>query len=392
MNESKKDSIIYLDNAATTKTDKESAELALHMMCDLYANPSSAHSLGFEAEKCINTAKQQILQALGYKNTQATLVFTSGGTEADNMAILGTAKTLCRRGKKIVISDAEHPAVENTVRELEKNGFSVCRISTKNGELDLEYAKSVLSDDTILVSCMAVNNETGAIFDISSLCTLTRKLAPNAYFHTDAVQGFTKMQKLSCIGADLISISGHKIHAPKGVGALLIRKGVRISPLIFGGNQQEALRSGTEAVGAICAFGLSAEKATRDFEKDYEYIKDLNMYLRQKLENCSDVVINTRQEGHTPYILSLSVVGIRSEIMLRFLGERGIFVSAGSACSSKSSDNRVLSAYGIERSLADSTLRISFSKYNTKQELDKFVLTLNEGIRTLISLKPRKHI
>lgn len=386
-----KTEIIYFDNAATTRTDEQAAHLALKMMCELYANPSSAHSFGFEVEKQIKAAREKIIAALGYRSGDGTLIFTSGGTEADNMAIRGAVKTLSRKGKHIVISDSEHPAVENTVKELEKTGYTVSRIPTKGGRLDMDFAREALREDTILVSCMTANNETGAIYDVAALKKLKNQLCPDAYFHTDAVQAFTKMKNLSFIDADMISISAHKIHAPKGVGALFVKKGVRIPAMITGGGQEGALRSGTEAVSSICAFGLAAENASKNYESEKAHISELNEYLRKSLAENTNVLINTETYGFLPHILSISVPGIRSEIMLRFLSERGIYVSAGSACSSKNADNRVLAAFGLKNHVSDSTLRISFSKYNTKEQIDKFVLNLNEGIRSLISVKPQKH-
>lgn len=387
----KKSEIIYLDNAATTRTDDEAASLALKMMCELYANPSSAHSFGFEVEKQVKAAREKIISALGYKSTQGTLIFTSGGTESDNMALRGAVKTLSRKGKHIVISDSEHPAVENTVKELESTGYTVSRIPTKGGRLDMDFAKQAMTPDTVLVSCMTANNETGAVYDVASLNKLKKQLCPDAYFHTDAVQAFTKVKNLSYIDADMISVSAHKIHAPKGVGALFVKKGVRVPAMITGGGQEGTLRSGTEAVSSICAFGLAAEMAAKNYEREKAHITELNEYMRNKLAENENVRINTGTNGFLPHIISIAVPGIRSEIMLRFLSERGSYVSAGSACSSKSADNRVLSAYGLENYVSDSTLRISFSKYNTKEQIDKFVLNLNEGIRTLISVKPQKH-
>lgn len=383
--------IIYLDNAATTRTDNQAAELMAYMACEMYANPSSAHSFGFEVEKCVKAAKDKIISALGYRAGEGTLIFTAGGTEADNMAIRGAVKTLQRKGKHIVITDSEHPAVESTVAELEKTGYTVSRIPTKGGKLDMDFARTALTPDTVIVSCMTVNNETGAVYDVAALRRLASQLCPHTYFHTDAVQAFTKVRNLATLGADMISISGHKIHAPKGVGALFVKKGVRIPAMITGGGQEGNLRSGTEAVPAICAFGLAAEKAMKEFDAEKQHIEELNSYLRNRLADNPDAIINNGTNGVLPHILSIAVPGIRSEIMLRFLSERGIFVSAGSACSSKSSDNKILAAYGLERSVADSTLRISFSKYNTAEQLDKFVLNLNEGINSLISVKRGKH-
>ena len=379
--------IIYFDNAATTKTDDEAAALACKMMTECYANPSSAHSFGFEAEKYVKDAREKIVKALGFKNTDGTLIFTASGTESDNMAIRGAVKTNARKGRHIVISDSEHPAVENTVSELEKEGYSVSRIPTTGGVLDMDFAQKALTPDTVLVSCMTTNNETGAMYDIASLKKLSARLCPSAFFHTDAVQAFTKVKSFAMVGADLISISGHKIHAPKGVGALWVKKGVRIPALIYGGGQEGGLRSGTEAVPSICAMGLAAEKAMKTFDEDKVRISQLNGVLRERLADIPSVSVNNEINRHDVHILSISVKGIRSEIMLRFLAERSVFVSAGSACSSKSSDNRVLAAYGIERSVADSTLRISFSKHNTIDEVDRFVFHLNEGINSLVKIK-----
>ena len=378
---------IYFDNAATTKTDEDAAKLAYEMMTEYYANPSSAHFFGFEAEKCVKEARDRIVKALGFKNTDGTLIFTASGTESDNMAVRGAVKTNARKGKHIVISDAEHPAVESTVSELEKEGYTVSRIPTKGGKLDVEFAEKAMTKDTVLVSCMSINNETGAIFDVSGLKRLASRLCPDAYFHTDAVQAFTKVKSFAMTGADMISISGHKIHAPKGVGALWLKKGVRIPALITGGGQEGGLRSGTEAVPAICAFGFAAEKAMKNFDEDKKRVSELNVYLRERVAEMPAVSVNNEIKMHDPHIISMSVRGIRSEIMLRFLADRGIYVSAGSACSSKSSDNRILAAYGVERSVADSTLRVSFSRYNTCEEIDKFVLNLNEGINSLIKVK-----
>ena len=378
---------IYFDNAATTRTDEDAAKIAYEMMTERYANPSSAHSFGFEAEMCVKEARERIVKALGFKNTDGTLIFTASGTESDNMAVRGAVKTNARKGKHIVITDVEHPAVESTVSELEKEGCTVSRIPTKGGVLDMEFAEKAMTKDTVLVSCMTINNETGAIFDVAGLKRMASRLCPDAYFHTDAVQAFTKVKSFAMTGADMISISGHKIHAPKGVGALWVKKSVRIPALITGGGQEGGLRSGTEAVPAICAFGFAAEKAMKTYDEDKKHVSEINAYLREKIAVLPSVSVNNEIKMHDPHIISMSVQGIRSEIMLRFLADRGIFVSAGSACSSKSSDNRILAAYGVERSVADSTLRISFSRYNTREEIDKFVLNLNEGINSLIKVK-----
>ncbi|MGI6195782.1 MAG: cysteine desulfurase family protein [Eubacteriales bacterium] len=376
--------MIYFDNAATTRVSDTAAQAALTAMTELYANPSSAHAFGFEAEKALRAARAAVLAALGFTPSEGSLVFTGSGSEADNLALRGAAHALARRGKHIVLSDSEHPAVENTAKDLEKEGFSVSRISTEGGKLDLDEARAVLTPDTILVSCMAVNNETGAIYDIPSLASLVKALCPHALFHTDAVQAFTKIPAGAWKKADLVSISAHKIHAPKGVGALFVRKGVRLVPCITGGGQENGLRSGTEAMPGICAMAAAAKEATADFAALDTQVKQINTYLRERLCLLDGVCINTEPDGFLPHILSIAVPGLRSEILLRFLSERGIYVSAGSACSAKHADNRVLSAFGLPDKIADSTLRLSFSADNTTAECDVFVKALSDAMQTLI--------
>ena len=376
--------MIYFDNAATTRVSDTAAQAALTAMTELYANPSSAHAFGFEAEKALRAARAAVLAALGFTPSEGSLVFTGSGSEADNLALRGAAHALARRGKHIVLSDSEHPAVENTAKDLEKEGFTLSRISTESGKLDLDEARAVLTPDTILVSCMAVNNETGAIYDIASLASLAKALCPNALFHTDAVQAFTKIPAGVWKKADLVSVSAHKIHAPKGVGALFVRKGVRLVPCITGGGQENGLRSGTEAMPGICAMAAAAKQATADFAALDAQVKSINAYLRTRLSTLDGVCINTEPDGFLPHILSIAVPGLRSEILLRFLSERGIYVSAGSACSAKHADNRVLSAFGLPDKIADSTLRLSFSADNTTAECDAFVKALSDAMQTLI--------
>ena len=376
--------MIYFDNAATTRVSDTAAQAALTAMTELYANPSSAHAFGFEAEKALRAARAAVLAALGFTPSEGSLVFTGSGSEADNLALRGAAHALARRGRHIVLSDSEHPAVENTAKDLEKEGFTVSRISTESGKLDLERAREVLTPDTILVSCMAVNNETGAIYDIASLASLAKALCPNALFHTDAVQAFTKIPAGVWKKADLVSVSAHKIHAPNGVGALIVRKGVRLVPCITGGGQENGLRSGTEAMPGICAMAAAAKQATADFAALDAQVKSINAYLRTRLSTLDGVCINTEPDGFLPHILSIAVPGLRSEILLRFLSERGIYVSAGSACSAKHADNRVLSAFGLPDKIADSTLRLSFSADNTTAECDAFVKALSDAMQTLI--------
>lgn len=377
---------IYLDNAATTRVDEDAAKLAFEVMTSLYGNPSSAHGKGLEAEHLLKKARNQVLTAAGYSSKEATVIFTSCGTEASNSAIFSVYKSLGKRKNSIVISDSEHPSVENAVRELEKTGIKIHRIPTKNGVLDLDFASRVIDSTTMLISCMSVNNETGAIYNIKSLDNIRKTKAKDAFLHVDAVQGFTHLPfYMSSYGADFISLSGHKINAPKGVGALIVKKGVNFNPYIFGGGQQAGLRSGTENLSSICAFGLCCEKADKEKAVRLSRLEDINTYARKVLEKeCPFILFNTDKEGFAGHILSVSVPGIRSEIMLRFLSEKGIYVSAGSACSSKNADNRVLTAFGLENKIADSTLRISFDINTKEEEIDLLAHALKEGNEQLI--------
>ena len=376
---------IYFDNAATTMVSEESAKTALEVMTSFYGNPSSAHAKGLEAEHLLKKARAEVLSALGFTQKDGSLVFTSCGTEANNMALFGAYEVLGKRKNNIVISDSEHPSIENCARELEKKGVEVRRIPTKNGSLDLGFAEKAIDAKTMIISCMLVNNETGAVYDIKALDAIRKRNAPDCLLHTDAVQGFCKLPySPSCLGADLISVSGHKIHAPKGVGALFIRKNARITARMFGGGQEGNLRSGTENLAGICAFGQSCKDFMNEKQDRLHMIKELNMLLRKNLsEICPYVLINSTDKA-ADHILSISVPGIRSEILLRFLSEKGIFVSAGSACSSKNADNRVLSNFGLDNKRADSTLRISFSKYNTAEETLLLARAIDEGNKTLI--------
>lgn len=377
---------IYLDNAATTRVDADAAQLSFEVMTSLYGNPSSAHAKGLEAEHLLKKARAAVLSAAGFTQNQANVIFTSCGTEASNSAIFSAYKTHGKRKHTAVISDSEHPSVEKAVGELERGGVKVHRIPTHKGALDLELAEKALTDDVFLISCMALNNETGAIYDIKGLGSLKKRKCPDAFFHVDAVQGFTHLPYgLSAFDADFISVSGHKIYAPKGVGALIAKKGIRFNPLLLGGGQEGSLRSGTENLPSICAFGLCCEKARDEKAQRLAHLKELNLYARQVLaKECPFVIFNTPAEGFASHILSISVPGVRSEIMLRFLSERKIYVSAGSACSSKNADNRVLSAFGLDNSRADSTLRISFGIFNNKDDVDALAAALKDGNSSLI--------
>ena len=375
---------IYFDNAATTCVYKESAQVAFEIMTKEYANPSSVHGFGFRAEMLLKSARREILTAMGADERNYTLTFTSSGTEADNLALLGTARLLTKKGNRILMGNSEHPAVFQCKGELENLGYEVLLIPNKEGKIDFEFVKENLNDKTILITHMLVNNETGAVYDIKKLCRLRDELSPKCIIHTDAVQGFLKTNfKLASLGADLISVSSHKVHGPKGAGALLSKKNIRLSPVVFGGGQESGLRSGTEALPLVCAFANAVKISECNTIENINKVTALKEYAISSLKSkVPDVIINTF-ENQTPYILSISVPGIKSEVMLRFLSDKGIYVSAGSACSSKVRENRVLTNFGLSPVISDSTLRISFSEFNTQSEIDIFIRELSNGFSTL---------
>ncbi len=376
---------IYFDNAATTPVDKRAAEAAFDVMCENYGNPSSVHGKGIEASHLLKKARKQITDAMGYEKNDGKLIFTSCATESSNTAIFSAYKLYSRNKDNIVISDSEHPSVENCAKALENYGVKVYRISTKDGKLDLDYAKSVINSKTFLVSCMLVNNETGAVYDLKALKKIKDQNAPDAIFHVDAVQGFLKIPtQIASFEADFVSLSGHKLYAPKGIGALYVKKGIRVNPSVIGGGQEENLRSGTENIAGAVAFG----EAVQNVDSNSGYLQklcELNSALREGLkELCPMVLINSGEQGFAKHIVSISVPGVRSEIMLRFLSDKGIYVSAGSACSSAHADNRVLTNFGLDEGRSDSTIRVSFSHYNTTEQVRAFCEALAVGEKTLI--------
>jgi len=379
---------IYLDNASTTKPSDEVLQ-ALSNALDNYANPDSMHAFGLDAEKQAEHARNIIASSINANSGE--VIFTSSGTEANNLAIFGTTEALKRRGNKIITTDAEHPSVYMPMLELEKKGFEIILLSTKNGQINTAELKKHLDEKVILISVMLVNNETGSIFDVGEII----KTAENSgfrdklYIHCDAVQAYGKIPvDLNKLKLDMMSVSPHKIHGLKGAGALFLRKGKRIISQIFGGGQENNLRSSTLNTPGIFAFGKAAEEASRDLHKNKEYINKLYDYTVIKIkEKCPEIIFNQQANiaDISKYILSLRLPGIKSEIMLNYLSGQGIYISSGSACSEKRrkshESNRVLLSYGLDRKSADSTVRISFSKYNNFNEIDVFVEALGEGIK-----------
>ena len=384
---------IYFDNSATTALSDEARRKMLEAM-DAYGNPSSLHTYGVDAGKLLREARESVLSALGVRSAQSgALIFTSCGTEATSLALVGTAHAKARRtAHKIVITDSEHPSVENTAKSLEKDGFTVVRVPTKGGILDMEFLREVLDKDVFLVSLMLVNNETGARYPVEQAFRLAKQRNPEVITHCDAVQGFLKLRFTPMsLGADLITLSAHKIHGPKGVGALYIDKKLltrrAIVPILAGGGQEDGLRSGTENVIGIAGFGAAARAGARTLDADTAHMHALREYAIEQLSPL-ELRLNLPEGEAAPHILNLTLPSIRSETMLHFLSSKGIYVSAGSACSSHDAHpSSSLLAFGIPAEEAGHSLRVSFSHTNTAEEIDRFREALDAGIKTLVRVR-----
>ena len=376
--------MIYLDNSATTKPCESAIKAAEKAMCEAWGNPSSLHRLGVEAESIINETRLKIADILGCREDE--LFFTGSGTEANNMAIIGAAESLKRRGNKIVTTSVEHPSVLNTCKHLEENGFEVTYIKPQNdGHILASDILNAVDDKTVLVTMMLVNNETGCIFPVSDVAEGLKEMRSKALLHTDCVQAFGKMEiDVTDLGVDLLTASGHKIHGPKGIGFLYKRKGLNnLKPIIHGGGQEKGLRSGTESVPLIAALGGAVDEL--NITASLKAMKKLHDYAVEHLGGLDGVVINTPDRDILPYIINISVIGYRSETLLHFLEQRDIFVSSGSACA-KGKGSYVLTEMGLGADLTDSALRISFSKNNTFEDIDK----LCEALKTAQSTLRRK--
>lgn len=368
---------VYLDNSATTKVFPEVAELMTKIMCEDYGNPSSLHMKGLHAENYLRHAKETLAKIL--KVSEKEIFFTSGGTEADNMALIGCAFANSRRGKHIITTQIEHPAVLKTCAYLESEGFRVTYLPVNAwGQISLIDLQNAMTSDTILVSIMHTNNEIGAVQPISEAGALIKRMNPYTLFHVDAVQGFGKAKIYpKRMGIDLLSASGHKIHGPKGIGLLYIGEKVKIQPIIHGGGQQMNLRSGTDNVPGAAGMARAAELLYEHYDDDMARLHWCKKYFMEGIRRIEGVRINgllpgePDGEGTAPHIVSVSVSGVRSEVLLHALEEKGIYVSAGSACAArKPQPSLTLKAIGVERSLLESTIRFSFSVYTTEEELD----------------------
>ncbi len=384
---------VYLDNSATTRPYDEVTEYMAKIMRDVYGNPSSMHMAGVNAEREVKTAKETFANIM--KVDAKEIFFTSGGTESDNLALIGCANAYRRDGMHLITTKIEHPAVLETMKYLEEQGFSVAYLDTRaDGTIDPEVLRKELTDDTILVSIMHVNNEIGSVNDIEGLAALVKEYRPSILFHTDAVQSFGKyriLPKRSKI--DLVSVSSHKIHGPKGVGALYINEKIKIRPIIFGGGQQKGIRSGTENVPGIAGMGLAAKLIYDGLEENTARLYEIKEYFVSELEKLPDVRVNGIPSGEggsaaikksAPHIVSASFSGVRAEVLLHALEDKGIYVSSGSACSTnKPSVSATLQAIGLDRSLLDSTLRFSFSTQTVKEEIDYTLEVLEKELPML---------
>lgn len=360
----------YLDNSATTPVCREAADKIMEAVTSLYGNPSSLHEKGFEAEKLLKDSRTNVAKVLCCEADR--LFFTAGGTEANNLALFGIARSMKRSGNKIVTTAFEHPSVAKCIDALENEGFKVTRIAPDgSGNIPTEAFREAIDENTILVAVMAVNNETGSIQPIKEIRSIIEEKHSPALFHCDCVQAFGKVNMRTITPfVDTMSISSHKIHGPKGVGALYIKKGIRLSPLIFGGGQEHDIRPGTEPMPAIAGFGAAAA-ALPNPEKTLEKVSQLKERLVSKLSQFDDVVINS-PDNALPYVINLSVLGIRSEPMINFLSDMEIYVSAGSACS-KGHRSEALTALGISPDRIDSALRVSLSRFTTEEHIDMLV-------------------
>ncbi len=375
----------YLDNSATTRCSKRATDLMVKLLTEDFGNPSSMHMKGVEAENYIKEAKEKIAKTL--KIDEKEIVFTSGGTESNNMALIGAALANKRSGNHIITTSIEHASVSATTAYLEELGFKVTYLKVDaDGIISLEELQEAVTDETILVSLMMVNNEIGAVEPIEEAVKIIKAKNPKTLVHVDAIQAYGKYRIYpKKIGVDLLSVSGHKIHAPKGTGFLFIRDKVKVKPLIYGGGQQKGMRSGTENVPGIAALAEAATEIYEDFDAKIDYMYALKNRFIEGLQGMSGVSVNGKTgRDSAPQIVSVSIDGVRSEVMLHTLEDRGVYVSAGSACSSnKPAVSATLTAIGLKKSLLDSTIRFSFCVNTTEEEIDYALSVMQEVIPML---------
>ena len=377
---------VYLDNSATTRVLPEVADLMVKVMTEDYGNPSSMHNKGVEAEKYIKEAKETLAKIL--KVSDKEILFTSCGTESDNMSLFGVASANERRGKHIITTKIEHPAILRAAEQLEAKGFRITYLGTDEyGVISLDELKNAITDETILVSIMHINNEIGSVQPIAEAGALIKSINPQIVFHVDAVQSFGKMRIYpKKMNIDLLSVSGHKIHGPKGIGFLYINEKIKINPIIFGGGQQNGMRSGTESVPSIAGIALAAKTLYDKFDEDIEKLYSLKKYFVDEVTKIEDVTVNgcTADNVGAPHVVSVSIKDVRAEVMLHSLEDKGIYVSAGSACSThKRAASATLLSIGLDKALLESTVRFSFSIFTTKEEIDYTIGAMKELIPML---------
>lgn len=376
--------MIYFDNAATTAPSSEVCR-AVAKGLECFGNPSSLHKLGLDAEKLLNNSRDIIASALSVQPQE--IYFTSGATESNNTAIIGAAKKFGKRKKRIVTTSVEHPSVAEVCMRLESEGFEIIRVSPDaNGKINAADIINAVDDNTFLVTCMYVNNENGFIMPVEKAFSVIKKRYPQVLTHCDCVQAFMKIPvKAKNLNADLISLSAHKIHGPKGIGALYVKKGVSLPAFIVGGGQEKSFRSGTESIPLICGFSEAVKELCGNIDQRFEYVKSLQSYLSERCGQYDNIHVNSDADC-SPYVNSIAVSGLKSEVLLHFLEEQEIYVSSGSACS-KGKKSSVLQEFKVSEKYLDSTIRISLSKNNTKKEIDILINALEEADKRLCKIR-----
>lgn len=372
---------VYLDNAATTKPCAEAVAAVLDAVTENFGNPSSLHKAGLNAQLAVDRARKITADSIGADSGE--IYFTSGATESNNLALRGAVGAYGKRKHKIIISAVEHASVDTTASALEKQGFEVVRISPRDdGQFYAEDFVNACDENTCIISIMQVNNETGHILPVGEVFKAVKRRFPEIITHCDCVQGYMKIPvRVNSLCADMVSLSGHKVHAVKGVGVLYIKKGVRVIPIITGGHQEKGIRSGTESVPLISAFGSAVEKYAPTVKERFEKVSALKSHLLERLSEIDGVTVNS-PENASPYVVNISAGGKRSEIMLHFLEQKEIYVSSGSACS-KGQKSGVLEQFGINGKNSDSAVRISMTSETTTEEIDTFADALREGIEKI---------
>lgn len=375
----------YFDNSATTRVLDSVMDIVTKTMTVDYANPAAKHIKGMEAENYIRDARSIIAKTL--KVADKEILFTSGGSESNNMALIGTAMANKRAGMHIISTNVEHASIYNTLGFLQEQGFEITYLPVDhNGHIDLDQLREAVRPDTILVSVMYVNNEVGSVEPVAEISKVIKAKNPSTIFHVDAIQAYGKYEiRPKKEGIDLLSVSGHKIHGPKGVGFLYIDEKVKIKPLIYGGGQQKGMRSGTENVPGVAGLGVAAAEMYRNHQEKMDYLYDLKDYMMKRVAEIDGVVINSQPGRESaPQIVSVSFEGVRSEVLLHALEDRGIYVSSGSACSSNHPGvSGTLKGIGVKQELLDSTLRFSFGMFNKKEEIDYAIEVLKELLPVL---------